>query len=82
MWVNHKKVLRLMQAMNLRSNIRRKRRYNYFSSRGGRVADNLLQQQFQAEVPNQKWVTNVTQYRVADKRLYLPAIKTCSIMKL
>ncbi|WP_052648925.1 IS3 family transposase, partial [Paenibacillus sp. E194] len=74
-WVNHKRVLRLMQTMNLRSKIRRKRRCNYSSSTGGRVVDNLLQRQFQAEVPNQKWVTDVTQYRVADKWLYLSAIK-------
>jgi putative transposase len=31
-WVNHKKVLRLMQAMNLRSIICRKRSYNYFNN--------------------------------------------------
>ncbi|MGG4194996.1 IS3 family transposase [Paenibacillus jamilae] len=74
-WVNHKRVLRLMQTMNLRSKIRRKRRCNYSSSTGGRVVENLLQRQFQAEVPNQKWVTDVTQYRVEDKWLYLSAIK-------
>ncbi|MED5020584.1 IS3 family transposase, partial [Paenibacillus chibensis] len=74
-WVNHKKVLRLMQAMNLRSCIRRKHRCNYTSSVGGRVAENLLQRQFNAEKPNKKWVTDVTQYRVGDTWIYLSAIK-------
>lgn len=45
-WVNHKKVLRIMQAMNLRSPIRRKHRCNYTSSTGGRVTENLLKRQF------------------------------------
>lgn len=74
-WVNHKKVLRLMQSMNLRSRIRRKHRCNYTSSTGNRVAANLLKRQFHADAPNQKWVTDVTQYRVGDTWLYLSAIK-------
>ncbi|MNM97395.1 Integrase core domain protein [compost metagenome] len=74
-WINHKKVLRLMQAMNLRSRIRRKHRSNYASTVGGRVAENLLHRQFQADKPNKKWVTDVTQYRVGDTWLYLSAIK-------
>ncbi|WP_157685506.1 IS3 family transposase [Paenibacillus donghaensis] len=65
-WLNHKKVLRLMQSLNIRSRIRRKHRCNYISTVGGRVAGNLLQRQFQADKPNKKWVTDVTQYRVGD----------------
>lgn len=74
-WMNHKKVLRLMQSLNLRSRIRRKHRCNYVSTVGGRIAENLLQRQFRAGQPNQKWVTDVTQYRVGDTWLYLSAIK-------
>lgn len=74
-WINHKKVLRLMQEMGLRSRIRRKHRNNYASSAGGRVAENLLQRNFKADAPNQKWVTDITQYRVGDTWLYLSAIK-------
>jgi putative transposase len=73
--INHKKVLRLMQELGIRSRIRRKHRCNYASSVGDRVADNLLQRDFQAVLPNQKWVTDVTQYRVSDTWLYLSAIK-------
>jgi transposase InsO family protein len=74
-WVNHKKVLRLMQEMKLRSRIRRKYRGYFASTEGGRVAENVLQRNFKADAPNQKWVTDVTQYRVADTWLYLSAIK-------
>lgn len=74
--VNHKKVLRLMQVMGIRSIIRRKRK----SKPQGdglvpRVAENLLQRDFTAEVPDRKWVTDITQYAVGDTWLYLSAIK-------
>ncbi|MED4906972.1 IS3 family transposase [Brevibacillus centrosporus] len=74
-WMNHKKVLRLMQEMGLRSRVRRKYRHNSVSTVSGRVTENLLQRQFAANAPNQKWVTDVTQYRVGDTWLYLSAIK-------
>lgn len=74
-WVNHKKVLRLMQEMKLRAQVRRKYRSHYASSSGGRIAENVLQRDFKADAPNQKWVTDVTQYRVADSWLYLSVIK-------
>lgn len=74
--VNHKKVLRLMQVMGIRSIIRRKRK----SKPQGdglvpRVAENLLQRDFTAEGPDRKWVTDITQYAVGDTWLYLSAIK-------
>ncbi|QYK67461.1 IS3 family transposase ISRso11 [Paenibacillus sp. S02] len=73
--INHKKVLRIMQELGLRSKIRRKHRNNYAPSVRERVAESLLQQHFQADAPNQKWVTDITQYSVADTWLYLSAIK-------
>ncbi|MFI8714105.1 IS3 family transposase [Brevibacillus brevis] len=48
-WINHKKVLRLMQDMRLRSRILRKYRSHSVSSTGGRVAENVLQREFHAE---------------------------------
>ncbi|WP_375295271.1 transposase [Paenibacillus sp.] len=42
---------------------------------GGRVADNVLKRNFKADKPNQKWVTDVTQYRVYDTWVYLSVIK-------
>lgn len=75
--VNHKKVLRLMQEMGIRSIIRAKRPYfnTYQAAQSdGRIAPNLLNREFTATKPNQKWVTDITQYRVGDQRLYLSAI--------
>ncbi|MCC3379612.1 DDE-type integrase/transposase/recombinase [Paenibacillus farraposensis] len=40
-----------------------------------RVAANLLERKLIAEEPNQKWLTDVTQYRVSERWLYLSAVK-------
>jgi len=76
--VNHKKVLRLMQEIGIKAIIRRKyvHRTSYEAAvSDGRIAENKLQRDFTADKPNQKWVTDVTQYRVFDERIYLSAIK-------
>ncbi|MGG3865486.1 IS3 family transposase, partial [Aneurinibacillus aneurinilyticus] len=74
-WMNHKKVLRLMQKLGLQASIRRKRRFNMKDKVAERVAKNLLKRDFTADKPNQKWVTGVTQYRVGERWLYLSAVK-------
>lgn len=82
--VNHKKVLRLMQELDIKAIIRRKyihRTSHEAATSEGRIAENLLQRDFKAEAPNQKWVTDVTQYRVFDQRIYLSAIRTFGTVK-
>ncbi|MHA2853819.1 IS3 family transposase, partial [Paenibacillus lautus] len=48
-WMNHKKVLRLMQKLGLQANIRPKRRFNTTYQAGERVSENLLKRDFTAE---------------------------------
>ncbi|MEJ8306213.1 IS3 family transposase [Saccharibacillus sacchari] len=74
-WMNHKKVLRLMQTLGLRSQVRRKPRYTYTADAAGLVAENILKQNFKANKPNEKWVTDLTQYRIGERWLYLSADK-------
>lgn len=71
--VNHKTVQRLMTQLRLKSLVRPKK---YRSYRGGigRVAPNLLNRQFSADQPNQKWVTDVTEFKVGSKKLYLSPV--------
>jgi putative transposase len=58
--VNHKTVQRLMQLMKLKSLVRPKK-FQAFHGTVGRVAPNVLQRQFKADAPNQKWVTDITE---------------------
>lgn len=71
--VNHKKVQRIMQQLGLKSLIRIKK-YRSYRGQEGRIAPHLLQRQFTATHPNQKWVTDVTEFAVAGEKLYLSPI--------
>jgi putative transposase len=48
----------------------------YRSWRGdvGRIAPNLLKREFSAQQPNEKWVTDVTEFNVLGQKLYLSPI--------
>ncbi len=72
--INHKVVLRLMKLMGLQSVQRPKRRYNSYKGTIGKIADNLLKRNFKAEKPNEKWVTDVTEFKVNNEKIYLSPI--------
>lgn len=72
--INHKTVAKLMKIMGLQSIQRPKRRYNSYQGTVGKIADNLLKRDFKADKPNQKWVTDVTEFKVNNDKLYLSPI--------
>lgn len=72
--VNHKKVLRLMNKMGLHSIIRKKRKYSSYKGKIGTIACNLVQRNFEASKPNEKWFTDVTEFNVRGKKIYLSPI--------
>ncbi|WP_229245209.1 IS3 family transposase [Dyadobacter aurulentus] len=71
--LNHKTVLKLMKSMGLKSLIRLKR-YRSYKGQTGRVAPNILNRDFKSEKPSQKWATDVSEFRVKDKKLFLSPI--------
>lgn len=71
--INHKKVQRLMRDMGLVSKVRR-RRYVSYRGEHSRIAGNHLDRAFNASRPAQKWVTDVTEFNVMGRRLYLSPI--------
>jgi putative transposase len=71
--VNHKTVQRLMGLLQIKSLLRPKK-YRSYKGNVGRVAPNVLKRQFEARSPNQKWVTDVTEFNVAGERLYLSPV--------
>lgn len=68
--INHKTVLRLMRVLKLKSIIRVKK-YRSYKGEQGKIAPNVLNRAFKAEQPNQKWATDVTEFNVSGKKLYL-----------
>ena len=71
--LNHKTVQRLMRELGLVCRVRMKK-YRSYRGEKGETADNLLNREFTAEKPNQKWVTDVTQFRLFGQKLYLSPI--------
>ena len=71
--INHKCVQKLMQSMKLKSRIRIAK-YRSYRGQVGRVADNVLQRQFESNQPNQKWVTDVTEFNIRGDKLYLSPV--------
>lgn len=70
--MNHKAVQRLMNSLGLKSLVRPKR---YRSYRGESASSpNVLNRQFDAERPTEKWVTDVTEFNVRGAKLYLSPV--------
>jgi putative transposase len=71
---NHKAILRVMNKYGLLSQIRRRRKYIYYSEYLHRY-DNVLNRDFRADQPNQKWVTDISYIQTKQGVLYLSIIK-------
>ena len=70
---NPKTVLRVMQKYNLLSVVRRKKYRNYGDYL--HKYPNLLNRDFKAERPNQKWVTDISYIKTGQGTLYLSIIR-------
>jgi len=66
-----------MQILHLKS-VCRKKKYNYIKSTPEVTAENVLNREFYADCPNEKWLTDVTEFKYyvgeETKKLYLSAI--------
>lgn len=71
--INHKVVQRLMQELGLKSVVRPKKYRSYRSENHVKVP-NLLNREFTADGPNQKWTTDVTEFKVKGEKLYLSPV--------
>ncbi|WP_373332733.1 IS3 family transposase [Thiopseudomonas alkaliphila] len=72
--VNHKKVLRLMNELNLEA-VRPKRKYIYLQgSAKGAAVKNILARKFKAKEPDSKLATDITELKFKGKRYYLSPI--------
>ena len=78
--VNDKRILRLCRKRQIKSNL--KYRYDGCtrpSKNPGFIAENILNREFDAELPNEKWVTDVTEFKYGTTfddihKLYLSVI--------
>ena len=69
---NRKKAARLMKQMELKALIRAKKAYRHPAM--GEISEHLLKRRFKARKPNEKWLTDVTELKGSDGKLYLSPI--------
>ena len=71
------RIHRIMKELNIHSIIRRKKK-KYMTTSPEATAENILNRDFNAEIPNQKWATDVTEFKWYEgpmvHKLYLSAI--------
>ena len=72
--INHKTVLRLMQRLGIKSVVRAKKYSSFTGSVSGTAVENILGRDFSTTEINQKWTTDVTEFKVCGKRVYLSGI--------
>ncbi len=71
--VNHKKVQRIMKELGLKCLVRIKK-YKSYKGTVSQIAPNILDRNFTAEVPNEKWVTDITEFKLFGEKLYFSPI--------
>lgn len=72
-WINHfnqthfsrKRIHRIMKKLGIHSVIRKKKK-KYNTSKPEETAENKLARDFYAAAPNQKWATDVTEFKIPE----------------
>ena len=73
--ISRKRVVRLMRAEGLKARVRKRFHSTTMSDHGQPIAGNVLDRQFVAERPNQRWVGDTTEFLIGSSaKLYLAAI--------
>ena len=74
--LNHKTVKKLMKELNIKSQIRaRKKTNNYYNISSGIASSNIINRDFEASHPNEKWATDITEFKfINDEKFYLSVV--------
>jgi transposase InsO family protein len=70
---NHKLVMKIMKQEHLTCRVRMKK-YRSYKGEIGKIAPNLINRDFHATRPNQKWTTDITEFNLFGQKLYLSPI--------
>ena len=71
--INHKRVQRIMHNMGLFGK-RPKEKYHSYKGNVGKIADNIINRDFNATEPLQKWTTDVSQFNFSWGKCYISPI--------
>ena len=75
---NHEKVVRrLMREQNLSVRKVKKRKYSSYQGEITPAVENVINRDFHAEKPNEKWLTDITEFHIPAGKVYLSPIIDC-----
>ena len=75
--ISEKVVRRLMKQEGLVPVGRKRRRYGSYMGEISPAPDNLLNRDFNASAPNEKWLTDITEFQIPAGRVYLSPMIDC-----
>lgn len=72
---NTKRIHRIMNILGIHSTIRRSRNCCTITNKSDQKAENVLHREFEASKPNEKWTTDITEFKVphSKEKIYLSA---------
>jgi transposase InsO family protein len=75
--VSEKVVRRIMKQEKLIIKVKKKRKYNSYQGEITPAVNNLIKRDFRADKPNQKWLTDITEFSIKAGKVYLSPIIDC-----
>ena len=75
--ISEKVVRRIMKEDNLAVPSVKRKKYSSYVGEVSPAADNIINRDFHAELPNEKWVTDITEFGIPAGKVYLSPIVDC-----
>ena len=75
--LSEKVIRRLMKQTELQVIAKKKRAYSSYQGEITPAVPNVLQRNFHADLPNQKWLTDITEFAIPAGKVYLSPIIDC-----
>jgi putative transposase len=77
LWASEKVVRRLMKQESLVVTSLKRRRYGSYLGEISPAPDNLINRDFQAAHPNEKWLTDISEFQIPAGKVYLSPMIDC-----
>ena len=74
---SEKVIRRLMREEGLIVKFIKRKKYSSYQGEISPAVENLLQRDFHSEKPNEKWLTDITEFHIPDGKVYLSPIIDC-----
>ena len=75
--ISEKVIRQIMREGSLAVNIKRRRKYSSYQGEISPSVPNRIGRNFHADRPNQKWLTDITEFALPEGKVYLSALVDC-----